>query len=74
MREGEHLGFCEGVSGRLCDGVSGRGAVTLRLWLPILIMIFVRFTPAYQVVAWLAWVPNLLVAYWIIRKARLAIN
>lgn len=40
-RMGERLG--------LCDGGSGRGAVTLILWLPILIMIFGRFTPAYQV-------------------------
>ncbi|MDP2414804.1 DUF2306 domain-containing protein [Daejeonella sp.] len=37
-------------------------AVTLRIWLPILIMIFGDFNKAYVIVAWLCWVPNLLVA------------
>lgn len=37
-------------------------AVTLRLWLPILILIFQDFMLAYQIVAWLCWVPNLWVA------------
>ncbi len=41
------------------------GAATLRLWMPILIMIFGDFIPAYQVVAWLCWVPNLGVARWV---------
>jgi uncharacterized membrane protein len=36
-------------------------AVTLRLWLPILIGVFQGFDPAYAVVSWLCWVPNLLV-------------
>jgi uncharacterized membrane protein len=35
-------------------------AVTLRLWLPILIGMFQGFDPAYAVVSWLCWVPNLL--------------
>lgn len=35
-------------------------AVTLRIWLPILAMAFQDFIPAYRVVAWLCWVPNLL--------------
>ena len=34
-------------------------AVTLRLELPILIGIFRAFDPAYAIVAWLCWVPNL---------------
>jgi len=38
-------------------------AVTLRLWLPLLLVVFrLDFTVAYPIVAWLAWVPNLLVA------------
>lgn len=37
-------------------------AVTLRIWLPILIMIFGDFNKAYVIVAWLCWVPNLLLA------------
>ncbi|MFK8007414.1 MAG: DUF2306 domain-containing protein [Saprospiraceae bacterium] len=43
-------------------------AVTLRLLLPLLIVFFHEFVPAYQVVAWLCWVPNLLVAHFIILK------
>jgi uncharacterized membrane protein len=37
-------------------------AVTLRLWLPILIGAGNDFPAAYATVAWLSWVPNLLVA------------
>lgn len=37
-------------------------AVTLRLWMPILVPLFGDFVPAYRVVAWLCWVPNLAVA------------
>lgn len=43
-------------------------AVTLRLWLPILIPIFGDFIIAYKIVAWLCWVPNMAVAYLITRK------
>ncbi len=44
------------------------GAVTLRLWMPFLIMLFGDFIQAYQVVAWLCWVPNLGVAWWLNRQ------
>ena len=45
------------------------GAVTLRIWLPLLIVLYEgAFIPAYRIVAWLAWVPNILVAYFIIRR------
>lgn len=37
-------------------------AVTLRIELPILGAIFGAFEPAYRIVAWSCWVPNLLVA------------
>jgi uncharacterized membrane protein len=44
-------------------------AVTLRLWLPLLIMLHKgEFEPAYRIVAWLCWVPNLLVAWWIVNR------
>ncbi len=43
-------------------------AVTLRVWLPLLIMLFQDFTPAYRIVAWLCWVPNLLVAFFVVRR------
>ncbi len=41
------------------------GAVTLRLWMPLLILLTGDFFTAYRVVAWLCWVPNLVVAWWI---------
>ncbi|MBO9675893.1 MAG: DUF2306 domain-containing protein [Sphingobacteriaceae bacterium] len=44
-------------------------AVTLRIWLPLLTMLFGNFLKAYLIVAWLSWVPNLFVAYLINRKA-----
>lgn len=43
-------------------------AVTLRLWLPTLSAAFGAFIPAYRLVAWLCWVPNLLVAHFLTRK------
>ena len=45
-------------------------AVTLRLWLPALIALFGDFIPAYRLVSWLCWVPNLVVAYFIVRKLK----
>lgn len=46
-------------------------AVTLRIWLPLLTMIFGDFTTAYIIVAWLCWVPNLLVANLITRRMKM---
>lgn len=44
-------------------------AVTLRIWLPLLTIVFGDFVPAYRVVAWLCWVPNIVFAYfWVRRK------
>ncbi|GAB1855172.1 hypothetical protein MHTCC0001_00050 [Flavobacteriaceae bacterium MHTCC 0001] len=45
-------------------------AVTLRIWLPVLIMVFKDFIFAYRIVAWLSWVPNIVVAYVIVAKTR----
>ena len=40
-------------------------AVTLRLEVPLLVAVYgASFNAAYQTVAWLAWVPNLLIAEW----------
>jgi len=44
-------------------------AVTLRLWLPILTAFTGEFISAYRIVAWLSWVPNLVVAYFLINRA-----
>jgi len=44
-------------------------AVTLRIWLPLLTVAFQDFTIAYRIVAWFCWVPNMIFAYfWIRRK------
>lgn len=43
-------------------------AVTLRIWLPLLTMTFQDFIIAYRIVAWLCWVPNIIVAYFIVSK------
>ncbi|MBE7099134.1 DUF2306 domain-containing protein [Bacillus cereus] len=46
------------------------GAVTLRIWLPLFIVLFgiERFELSYAIIAWLAWVPNLIAAELFIRK------
>ncbi|WP_438424648.1 DUF2306 domain-containing protein [Aquimarina macrocephali] len=51
-------------------------AVTLRIWLPILIMLIGDFIIAYQIVAWLCWIPNLIFAYYLVGKikSRLVVN
>jgi uncharacterized membrane protein len=41
-------------------------AVTLRVHLPIMQVLGIPFEEAYPVVAWLAWVPNLLIAEWFV--------
>ncbi len=46
------------------------GAVTLRLWLPLSLVAGIAFEVAYPVVAWLCWVPNLVVAEWLFNRER----
>jgi uncharacterized membrane protein len=43
-------------------------AVTLRIWLPLLTALLGDFVTAYIIVAWLCWVPNLIVANQIVRR------
>lgn len=43
-------------------------AVTLRLQLPFLAIYFRGFDAAYEIVAWSCWLPNLLVAEWLVRR------
>jgi uncharacterized membrane protein len=45
-------------------------AVTLRIWLPLLGAAGVDFDTAYLTVAWLCWIPNPLVAEWIVSRIR----
>lgn len=44
------------------------GAVTLRIWLPLLNRHTHDFIFSYQLVSWISWAPNLVVAYFIIRR------
>ena len=45
------------------------GAVMLRLWMPLLMALNGGdFVPAYRVVAWLCWLPNMGVAWWMVRR------
>ncbi|CAM4224518.1 hypothetical protein CN556_12345 [Bacillus wiedmannii] len=45
-------------------------AVTLRIWLPLFVLLFglEQFELSYAVIAWLAWVPNLIIAELFIRQ------
>ncbi|NNK74743.1 MAG: DUF2306 domain-containing protein [Maribacter sp.] len=49
-------------------------AVTLRIWLPILNIAFDDFVIAYRIVAWLCWVPNIIFAFFWIKKRGLVIG
>src|SRR5436305_3499775 len=44
-------------------------AVTFRIWLPLFTAAFrFDFTISYQIISWLCWVPNLIVAELIVRR------
>ena len=43
-------------------------AVTLRIYLPSSQLAGIPMTAAYPVIAWLCWVPNLLIAEWFVRS------
>ena len=46
-------------------------AVTLRIWLPLFQFAFdIEFITAYRIIAWLCWVPNLIVAEMIVRNIK----
>ena len=46
-------------------------AVTLRLWMPLLIQgAGMDFTAAYRIIAWLCWVPNMLFAEYLVSRRR----
>lgn len=44
-------------------------AVTLRIWLPSSMMLRIPFDLAYPLIAWLCWVPNLVVAELVLRRS-----
>ena len=43
-------------------------AVTLRLWIGVALASGIEFDDAYPIIAWLAWVPNLLVVEWWLKR------
>ncbi len=44
-------------------------AVTLRLWMPIIMILFgLEFMATYKIVAWLSWIPNLILTEFFIKK------
>jgi len=43
-------------------------AVTLRIYIPLSQVVGLPFEPAYQTIAWLCWVPNLILAEWLILR------
>jgi uncharacterized membrane protein len=46
-------------------------AVTLRIYLPLAAAVMhLSFIPSYRVISWLCWVPNLMVAEALVRRAR----
>jgi hypothetical protein len=45
--------------------------VTLRIYLPLSHVAGIPYHDAYQVVSWLCWVPNLVVAEWVVLRASL---
>ncbi|HEX6279776.1 MAG TPA: DUF2306 domain-containing protein [Pyrinomonadaceae bacterium] len=46
-------------------------AVTLRIWLPLFLAGFgMKFNTAYPIIAWLCWVPNLLIAEFLVRRLK----
>ena len=49
-------------------------AVMLRVWLPLLTLTLQDFILAYRMVAWLCWVPNLIFAYFWVRKKGLTLG
>ena len=46
-------------------------AVTLRIYLPILVILFHDFIKAYLIVAWLCWIPNILVACFLVKQLKM---
>lgn len=44
-------------------------AVTLRIELPLQLAAGIPFHDAYQVVSWICWVPNLIVAEWVVLRS-----
>jgi uncharacterized membrane protein len=44
--------------------------ITLRIWLPLLVLFTKDFITAYLITSWLCWVPNIFIAYLLIKKLK----
>jgi hypothetical protein len=47
-------------------------AITLRRYLPLLLAGGVSYETSYRTIAWACWMPNLLLAEWLVRRGRRA--
>lgn len=45
-------------------------AITLRMYLPIVLVTHAPFAAGYAIIAWMCWIPNLLLAEWLVRRRR----
>jgi uncharacterized membrane protein len=45
-------------------------AVTLRGYLPLSLAVGIPFADAYQVTSWLCWVPNIILAEWLVQRTQ----
>jgi uncharacterized membrane protein len=45
-------------------------AVTLRIYLPVSLALGVPLGNAYRVISWLCWVPNIILAEWLVRRTQ----
>ena len=45
-------------------------AITLRNYLPLLLLSGLSFATSYRIVAWACWIPNLFFAEWLLRRKR----
>jgi len=45
-------------------------AVTLRIYLPVGLAVGISFATAYPVISWLCWMPNLVLAEWLVQRTQ----
>jgi hypothetical protein len=49
-------------------------AITLRTYLPILLLSGASYVTSYRIVAWACWIPNLFFAEWLLRRGRVVVS